>query len=400
MSRFVFAWELGGGYGHLGPFRPIAERLIDAGHQVTIIAKDIARAAVAFRGLDITLFPSPVKLSKAVPHDPAPATFGHLLQNTGYRDPLELNAMVHVWRNLLSVTQPDCLILDHCPTGLLAARGMDIPQFTFGTGFFCPVNEFPLREMAPWRPMDIEQRTQTELQLVERINSVLASNKQPTIGRIGEIYASVTANLLTTFRELDHYPYREHGEYLGAWSAANSEQDRSSQEIPWPEGNGPKIYAYLKPHKALRELLLWLSGQGLPTLVVGDGLDVAALSKTLRPNVKLVSHHLNLRSVRETCDLAIMNGNHGTCCEFLLAGRPMLHIPLTFEQAIFSRRTVQLGVALDASPEQPRQIIQQLSALLRSDSHRREAQHFATQHASFRSEDAINFCYQLVSQAL
>ncbi|QDU75687.1 MurG-like transferase [Bremerella volcania] len=400
MSRIVFAWELGGGYGHLGPFRPITERLVSAGHQVTIIAKDIARAAVAFRGLDVTLFPSPVKLSKAVPYDPAPSTFGHLLQNMGYRDPLELNAMIHVWRNLFQVTRPDCLVLDHCPTGLLAARGIDVPQFTFGTGFFCPVDEFPLREMAPWRPMDKEERIRSESQLIDRINTILESNGQPTIARIGEIYSSVTANLLTTFRELDHYPYRQQGEYLGAWSATNSANNRLLPETPWPEGDGPKVYAYLKPHKSLRELLMWLSGQGLPTLVVGDGLDGAGLSKSLRSNVKLVSHHLNLRSVGETCDLAIMNGNHGTCCEFLLAGRSMLHIPLTFEQAIFSRRTVELGVALDASPDQPRQIIQQLSALINSGTHRQAAQDFASRHASFRAENGIDRCSQRISQAL
>ena len=28
MSRILFAWELGGGFGHLGPFRPIADNIL------------------------------------------------------------------------------------------------------------------------------------------------------------------------------------------------------------------------------------------------------------------------------------------------------------------------------------------------------------------------------------
>ncbi|PQO40121.1 hypothetical protein C5Y96_01945 [Blastopirellula marina] len=211
MAHIVFGWELGGGYGHLGPFRPVAERLMASGHRITLIVKDLARAGAAFGDLDIQLYQAPVKISKAIPHNPAPATFGHLLQNMGFGDPQELKAMVQAWRNLYQLIRPDCLVLDHAPTGILASRGLSIPSFTIGTGFFCPVDEFPLCEMAPWRPMPKELRARDEQQFIERINGVLQSNRQPTIDRIGQIYSDVTANLLTTFKELDHYPHRQGG---------------------------------------------------------------------------------------------------------------------------------------------------------------------------------------------
>jgi hypothetical protein len=33
MGTVLFAWELGGGLGHVGPMRVLAERLVQLGHQ-------------------------------------------------------------------------------------------------------------------------------------------------------------------------------------------------------------------------------------------------------------------------------------------------------------------------------------------------------------------------------
>ena len=34
MSRILLAWELGAGFGHLGPFLMIANRLLERGHEL------------------------------------------------------------------------------------------------------------------------------------------------------------------------------------------------------------------------------------------------------------------------------------------------------------------------------------------------------------------------------
>ncbi|MEW4451253.1 nucleotide disphospho-sugar-binding domain-containing protein [Bremerella sp. JC817] len=248
--------------------------------------------------------------------------------------------------------------------------------------------------------MPKDERARDELQFVGRINGVLQRNQQPKIERLGQIYSDVTANLLTTFRELDHYPHRQYGEYLGAWSAKKQIRGGDSAETLWPDGEGLKVYAYLKPFRAIKDLLRWLGGQGCPMLVVGDGLNVAELAKSLPPNVRLADRHIDLATVVKSCDLAIMNGNHGTCCEFLLAGRPVFHIPLTFEQAVFSRRTHELGVSLDAVPNQTQQIIQQLSAIMKSGSFRDRAEIFAAQYVDFDSDKAIERCTGILEQSL
>ncbi len=400
MPNIVFAWELGGGYGHLGPFRPLAERLIDAGHSVSAIVKDLARTAKVFRGLPISIQQAPIKLGRPVNYNPTPSTFCHLLQNMGYSDHLELATMIQAWRTLFQAAQPDCFVFDHCPTGMLAARGWDAVQYTIGTGFFCPVDEFPLREMAPWRPLKEEVRADHERQLVDRINEILLTNGQPTIDRMGEIYSSMTDNLLTTFKELDHFSDRPDAEYLGAWSNTGESIAEDSQDSLWPEGRGRRIYAYLKPNKSIKPLLAWLSGQGHRVLVVGDGLNGSELSKTVGPNVRILNTHIDLGKVRQNCDLAITNANHGTCCEFLLAGCPLLLIPLTFEQSVLSHRLVELGVAVVASSEQPRQVIQQLSAALSTEQHRHKAEAFAQQYHDFDPNLAIEACFRKLVQGI
>jgi len=405
MANIVFTWELGGGFGHVGRFRPIAERLLDAGHRVTMIVKDLKRAAVFLADFDIRLFQAPVKISRAVPYNPAPSTFAHLLANMGYQESRELKAMVSAWGNLFDLLQPDLLLFDHSPTAMLAARGRQACQMTIGTGFCCPVDEFPLPQMAPWRPMEAAHREQHELILVDRINSVLRSSQLPEIQRVGQIYGDMDVNLLTTFSELDHYPQRKNGRYLGVWAGStrqsrNTDADLSNSALNWPQGKKPKLFLYLKPSKAVTDLLRWISGQGFPAVVVGDGLNMKQLASVVAPHVQLHQGTLPMESVRRWCDIAVLNGSHGTTCDMLLAGKPILQLPLTFEQALLTHRTVKMGVALDASPEQPRQAIQQLGTLVNNREFGERAEAFADKLRWFNPVDAIDACVEQIAKGI
>ena len=271
-----------------------------------------------------------------------------------------------------------------------------IPQYTIGPGFQCPVDEFPLREMASWRVISLEDRTKCELKLVTRINQVLAENGQPTIDRVGEVYSSVTENLLTTFKEFDHFPYRPDHEYLGTWPSSGTLAKDVDTVPSWPEGTGSNVFAYVGNSKAIKPLLMWLGGQGHRTIVIASGGNIENVSDGLPPSVRVFNHHVDLRVLRKSCELAITNGNHGTSCEFLLAGCPLLVLPKTLEQALFSRRIVELGAGLDASPDQPRQAIHQVSAMLSIDRFRSVAVAFSQKHESFKPDVALEKCVQKI----
>ncbi|PQO46659.1 glycosyltransferase [Blastopirellula marina] len=391
-KRICFCWELGGGLGHLGPFQPLARRLVAAGHAVQVIVKDLSRLRPAFRDIPIEAYQAPIKTSPAVPYLQNPPTLGHILLNKGYRDANELASMSQAWRNLFQRLQPDLILCDHAPTALLAARGLSAAKATIGPGFFCPPNENPLPNMSPLRDMPLPQRAADEAALLRTINLALRQNRQPELETVAQLFHDVDRNFFCTFRELDHYPQRQNASYFGAWSAEMPRAELAG----WPTGAGQKIFAYLKPMKALDELIRWLYGRKLPTVLVGDRIDFGAYRQWSQGSVRFYERPIQLDGVRRECDVAILNGNHGAACEFLLAGVPTLQIPITFEQGILTQRIVDTGSALFASPENGRQVIGQLSALLESTSAKVAAQQFATKYQDFsQQQGAERLCQQL-----
>lgn len=71
-----------------------------------------------------------------------------------------------------------------------------------------------------------------------------------------------------------------------------------------------------------------------------------------------------MQPVLAQCEVAILNGNHGTLGEFLLAGIPLLLLPLTFEQAILSKRLESIKAIAAARLDRPDIVEHQLKAII------------------------------------
>jgi hypothetical protein len=61
--------------------------------------------------------------------------------------------------------------------------------------------------------------------------------------------------------------------------------------------------------------------------------------------MRLETQRLDMAGVREWRDLAVHNANHGTLCQLLLGGKPMLQLPPTLEQEALARAVERTGVA-------------------------------------------------------
>ena len=104
--------------------------------------------------------------------------------------------------------------------------------------------------------------------MLATLNAQLESRRQPALTCVGELFGRVRANVLATFPELDHYPDHERGEYWGTRSGAGG------MPSAWPDGSGPRLFAYLKPFRGLDHVLDELAARGLPSVVhVGGGFD-------------------------------------------------------------------------------------------------------------------------------
>jgi UDP:flavonoid glycosyltransferase YjiC (YdhE family) len=102
--------------------------------------------------------------------------------------------------------------------------------------------------------------------------------------------------------------------------------------------------------------------------------------------VRFEDRRLDLAAVGQECDLAILHGGHNTTASMLLAGKPILQIPLQAEQHLTSIAVVRLGAGLVVQPSAFDEIPSKLRAILEPEKHvqyAEAAQRFAAKHAGF-----------------
>ncbi len=384
MATVLLSWELGSGLGHLMRLLPLARGLCQRGHRVVAALRDLSRAGNVFGGLNVVCLQAPIKTHVGAGRFDPPRTFAHILWNSGFGEFDELLTMTAAWRSLYGYVRPHLIVFDHAPTALLAARGFPARKALVGNGFFCPPDVCPLPDLRPWLPDDSVRLRENERQVLDNANRVLAAQGQPCLARLSQLYREVDESYLATFQELDTYPERSAAHYWGAWP------NLDGKPPVWPDGRGKRVFAYLRPFAALPRLLSQLNASRCPTLMYGDGLDRSVPARFRSATLRLENERLALAEVGKQCDLAILNGTHGTTISMLLAGKPILQLPICLEHAHNSLRTSHLGAALCANLTKPRQIEEALDILLRSTEHEEAARRFAARYAHFWPEEQIN----------
>lgn len=107
------------------------------------------------------------------------------------------------------------------------------------------------------------------------------------------------------------------------------------------------------------------------------------------PHLCFVTERIDLTVMASQCDLAILNGGHGATATMLLAGIPILQIPLNLEQALNGKWVERIGAGLVASAEHPPDIAQKLGELLQNPRYAESARQFADRHAAFDPDASI-----------
>ena len=381
MATLLLTWELGGGLGHLMRLLPLARGLHEQGHCVVAVLRDLSRAHKAFGGLDVVCLQAPIKTRAGTPRFDPPRTFAHILWNSGFGESDELLAMTAAWKSLYDYVRPDLIVFDHSPTALLAARGFAAKKAVIGTGFCCPPDVSPMPDLRPWLSEDSRRLGDDENRVLDNVNRVLASRGQSPLEQLAQLYREVDESFLTTFKEFDtYYGHRSAVHYWGAWPGPGG------KEPTWPGGQGKRVFAYVKPFPALPRLLSQLNAARCPTLVAGDGLDSGLQTRFRSPTLCFADEPLDLAAVGRQCDLAVLNGTHGATVSMLLAGKPMLQLPLWLEQAHNSLRACHLGAAECANIAKPQQTLEALGRLLHGTTYEEAARGFATRYAHFSPE--------------
>ena len=157
MSRILFAWELGGGYGHTSRFLPIGLKLRDRNHEVIFVLKDLSHAEMILGRHGFSFLQAPIWLPKMTGLSNPPLNYPEILLRFGFHNKETLASMVKAWRQLFALVRPDLLILDHAPTALLASYGGKIPRTIIGSGFSSPPRITPMPNMRAWQKSESSQ---------------------------------------------------------------------------------------------------------------------------------------------------------------------------------------------------------------------------------------------------
>jgi hypothetical protein len=119
-KTILFAWELGGGLGHLMQMLPLAQDLAKAGHRVFVALKELHHAGEIFGRAGVRFLQAPLWTGKG-PSFPLTLTFTQILLCCGFESVSSLYPRACAWRNLFLAYRPNLVIFDHAPTALLVS---------------------------------------------------------------------------------------------------------------------------------------------------------------------------------------------------------------------------------------------------------------------------------------
>jgi glycosyltransferase involved in cell wall biosynthesis/UDP:flavonoid glycosyltransferase YjiC (YdhE family) len=402
----MFCWELGAGLGHLMQMLPLAEDLAKQGYRVFVVLRELERAVEVFGRAGVSYLSAPYVPTRT-PRCGRAVGFAQLLANTEFGEDNELFARASAWRNLIRFVRPDLIVFDHAPTALLAARAFPgVVRAVIGSGFCAPppapVTVASDPNAPPWgllRPAaaaaDPAPARAVEAEVWERVNWVLANWRLPPLEHLAQLYTDVAETFLVTFPELDHFRERTRAAYWGPVLHAPAGTDGEAPR--WPEGAGKRVFAYLKATPSTREVLQALKAAGCPTLAYVDGLGGEARKRIESSTLRLADRRVDVARASRECHLAVLNGGHAVTSEMLLAGKPVLAVPLAFEQQLTGEVLRRLGAGESAPPRRgepwdwsgrPK-----LDALLTDERYTVAARRFGQRYASFdrhRQRRALN----------
>ncbi len=344
MSRILLAWELGTGFGHLGPFLGLAPKLLERGHELHIAAREIAGAVRAVGDLPITVHQAPLCLNTYGGLQEPPLNYAEILMRYGYLEPAMLKAMLTAWQALLRATAADILVADHAPTALLAARLHDLPRAVIGSAFNAPMPANPSPSMRSWITVPRERLVDSDQRVLRVINAVVPSHRR--LPALLEVFDGVS-RFLSGVPELDPHGARDPRDYLGLHTVSTG-----SAAPLWPEGDGPRVFFYLHAdYRHAERAMQALAASRVRALVHVLGQSDTLRSRFASAGVNFAPDLLDMTRVVAECDFCICHGNVGTTLGMLAGGKPVLALPKQLENFLQGKAVERIGAGLVVHPD-------------------------------------------------
>ena len=391
MARVEFAWELGAGTGHVTTLFPLARAMKARGHAVRFFLRDISAGADLEGADEIPREGAPIWTGPATVEQPL--NFGEILLNFGYHHAPQHKQLIDAWRERLAGAH--AVVANVAPAAHLAARTLGIPSFEISQGFHAPPPTMPSPPLKHWEPAPRARLEASDRRVLDVINTVLFAYGAQPLSTLGELFAGRL--MLLTYPELDIYPERGPSDYYGI-----TDSGEGSAAPDWPEGAGPRLFAYLYFYfKGLDPLLAAIAARNQPALVFCRGIDPKLKEKYERSSIRFSAEAMAVSRVLPGADMVVCHASHQMTAQALLAGKPVLLLPTQLEQFLIMRRLVRFGAGLGIAPEMPNaDYASALKSLGDKPEHAAKAREFAGRYAGHSREAALATMVARVEAAL
>jgi UDP:flavonoid glycosyltransferase YjiC (YdhE family) len=380
-KRVLLAAEFLRGSATLNRLLPLAAALAKRGHDVALAVPAELKAAVSAG--DFTMFDAP-RWAVSPPAGFVAVSYADVLMHGGYAAPDALRGLMTGFGDVLKRAVPDLLVADFAPTAMLAARVAGTAMAAVGDGFSLPPLVAPTPNMRPWANVAADAPASVEGRVLAVVNACLGALRIAELHDLRDLFSGVP-RFLCTFQELDHYLTRPDSTWYG-------EVFPTPHGTPavWPEGSGQRVYVDLDPrHPALNVTVQALDRLGLPALVQGVGLP-SQQAAALERRVIQVAPGVDRSSVLSGCDVVVCQSLE-VAAPALLAGKPLLMLPVFTEQMMTLHRVAQQGLGHGVAPDSDAAALDgALRRLVDDRACRQRAANFARAYDGYQPSAAID----------
>lgn len=332
MKTVLFAWERGGGFGHLAILARFAAILKRHNVRPVFVLKQPDTAGLLDAGVEVLQAP-PWPVDTAGEHAPrSTATMHDQLAAAGLADADGLQSLLQSWDGILKTTAPDLIVTDSAPAAGLMARER-IPLIVAGNGYAVPPGEmkrFPLLHR-------VHPPRWSEEETLGTVNRVLRSLDRPALECLPQIFAG-DAQIVLTFPMLDPYDLQRSEPLAGPIfdrPPLNSTEDAANIFVYLSQG-----YLSVLPFDIVQILI------SLPSRLVISAPDMAReQSEDLaRRGARISTQHFPLSETLASSRLVIHFGGGGLAAHAIAAGVPQLIVATHIEQLLNGLQIEKAGL--------------------------------------------------------
>ena len=339
----MIAWELGFGLGHLARHVDLAKALVLRGHCVTFVVKDLKLGHGVLSKLGFQYIQAP-RVNRHALMDHAICSHADILDNHAMAEASTCMTLLQAWAQLYRILKTEVVVLDHAPGALFAAKCLGVKTIELGTGFYCPPAQTPYPLFRPWENLAPEDLLARETSCLAAMNPFAVQLGCGAFRTLADALKS-DVPLLTSFAELDHYPQRIGGRYIGP-----NHGFTEGEVVDWRGNAKHKVFVYLHHWPELDQLLTQLSRFDVEVIAYCPELTSEQRKKLSSKTLNLIERPVQMAHVLKDCDLMITNGGHGLMTACLLFGVSALVIPLYVEQRLMADCIKRAGVGLGILP--------------------------------------------------